>query len=259
MNASAKWSDLAPRSLSALVLAGAGVLIVWAGGWLFLISAAALCGAMIWETVRMFGAERPLQAGGLAGVALLLSGPLPLSLVFPVLLGAAAVAASQAARDKPLCMALSAWILMAVFALVHLREHAGAVLVFWLVLVVIFSDIAGYFAGRMIGGPRFWPRVSPKKTWSGTIAGWFGAALVGLGFVIASQAGAAVVAVSVLVGIAGQVGDIAQSAAKRRAGVKDSSALLPGHGGVFDRFDALLGATVLVSLLSIFGAMPGFS
>jgi len=257
MSASAKWSDLAPRVLSSLVLAGAGAAVLWAGGWIFLVSAAVLCGAMIWETVRMFGARRPLQAGALAAVALLLSGPLPLGLVFPVLLAAAVVSAGQAERDKPLCLAISAWILLAVFALVNMRDQAGMVWVLWLVLIVIFSDIAGYFAGRMIGGPPFWARVSPKKTWSGTIAGWVGAGLVGLGFAIFTQAGAALVAVSVLVGMAGQAGDIAQSAVKRRVGVKDSSSLLPGHGGVFDRFDALLGATVLVGLLSILRLLPG--
>jgi phosphatidate cytidylyltransferase len=119
----------------------------------------------------------------------------------------------------------------------------------WLLALVIVSDVLGYFAGRILGGPKFWPRVSPKKTWSGTIAGWVGAAGVGLAFWAAGQGSAALVWVSPLVAFAGQMGDIAESAIKRRAGVKDSSSLIPGHGGLMDRFDALAFAAILAVLL----------
>jgi phosphatidate cytidylyltransferase len=103
---------------------------------------------------------------------------------------------------------------------------------------------AEFWAGR-----KFWPRVSPKKTWSGTVAGWVGAAGVGLAFWAAGQGSAALVWVSPLVAFAGQMGDIAESAIKRRAGVKDSSGLIPGHGGLMDRFDALAFAAILAVLL----------
>ena len=111
----------------------------------------------------------------------------------------------------------------------------------WLALVVIASDIMGYFAGRFIGGPKFWPKVSPKKTWSGTIAGWIGAALVGAVLMLMGQASAEIIGISIALAIAGQFGDVAESALKRQMGVKDSSNILPGHGGMFDRFDAMLG------------------
>jgi phosphatidate cytidylyltransferase len=107
-----------------------------------------------------------------------------------------------------------------------------------------------------LGGPKFWPAISPKKTWSGTVAGWLGAALVGFGFVIAGYAGWGLVALSPLVALAGQMGDIAESWVKRRAGVKDSSSLIPGHGGVLDRFDAMTGAIVLLILLSLVVDLP---
>jgi phosphatidate cytidylyltransferase len=125
------------------------------------------------------------------------------------------------------------------------------------VAIVVVSDVAGYFAGKALGGPKFWPRISPKKTWSGTVAGWIGAGLVGAVFADPTGAGLALVPVSVLVGFAGQMGDIAESAAKRMQGVKDSSNLIPGHGGVLDRFDAMLGAALMAGLLLATGLLPG--
>jgi phosphatidate cytidylyltransferase len=126
----------------------------------------------------------------------------------------------------------------------------------WLIGIVIVSDVMGYFAGRSLGGPKFWPAISPKKTWSGTIAGWVGAALVGLGFVLFGTAGWGLVILSPMVAFAGQMGDIAESWIKRRTGVKDSSNLIPGHGGVLDRFDALIAAVVLVMLLGLIMPLP---
>ena len=128
---------------------------------------------------------------------------------------------------------------------------SAALFVLWLLLIVIASDVAGYFAGRILGGPKFWPRFSPKKTWSGTVAGWIGAALVGFGFWAAGLGSAHLLWASPLVALAGQMGDIAESAIKRRAGVKDSSNLIPGHGGFLDRFDALAFAAILTVVLHI--------
>ena len=120
----------------------------------------------------------------------------------------------------------------------------------WLILVVAVTDIAGYFAGRAIGGPKFWPSVSPKKTWSGTMAGWIGAAVVGAIFARWSTAGPELVLISAVAALASQMGDIAESAIKRRMAVKDSSHLIPGHGGLLDRFDGLIGATLMMVLVT---------
>jgi phosphatidate cytidylyltransferase len=129
----------------------------------------------------------------------------------------------------------------------------------WLVLVVAVTDIGGYFAGRIIGGPKFWPRVSPKKTWSGTAAGWVGAGIVGWAFMATTGMGVALIGISVALSMASQMGDIAESAVKRNAGVKDSSALLPGHGGVWDRFDGMLGASLLLLVIESFTGFPSVS
>jgi phosphatidate cytidylyltransferase len=150
-------------------------------------------------------------------------------------------------------------IMLASFGLITHRDTFGLTWMLWLVLVVAVTDIGGYFAGRIIGGPKFWPRVSPKKTWSGTAAGWVGAGIVGWAFMATTGMGVALIGISVALSMASQMGDIAESAVKRSAGVKDSSHLLPGHGGVWDRFDGMLGASLLLLVIESFTGFPSVS
>lgn len=258
MSGAARWHDLAPRIASGVALAAGGALVLWLGGWVFTVAACAICGIMVWEASRMFDAPAPVQDGALAAVAMFLAVVLPGLFVVPLLAVSALVAAARAGRDKGLCLGFHLGLLLCVLALIVLRNDAGLAVALWLVAVVVATDVAGYFAGRALGGPKFWPAVSPKKTWSGTVAGWVAAAAVGAAFAAPTGVGMALVPVSVLVAFAGQMGDIAESAVKRRAGVKDSSALLPGHGGLLDRFDALMGAAAAAMLLWSLGAMsPG--
>ena len=147
-------------------------------------------------------------------------------------------------------------IIIAAFGMVQLREVSGMGWLLWLVLVVVATDVAGYFAGRAIGGPKFWPRVSPKKTWAGTIAGWVAAAAVGAVFVATSGANVGLIGLSVAVAMASQMGDMAESAMKRRVGAKDSSTLIPGHGGLLDRFDGMLGGAVFLLLIGPWAGLP---
>jgi phosphatidate cytidylyltransferase len=149
-------------------------------------------------------------------------------------------------RDRAVFFLASVAILLACYALVAFRGGLGLGFVLWLCLVVIASDTLGYFAGRLIGGPKFWPRLSPKKTWSGTVAGWAGASVVGAAFWFWAGAPGWIVPFSALVALAGQLGDIGESAIKRRSGVKDASHLIPGHGGLMDRLDALSGAALFL-------------
>ena len=250
-----RWSDLRPRVMSAIVMVAVGAAEIWLGGPSFALLVVLLTCGMIWELATITAPmqrNRPLLMSGIAAVSL--SGALVLrsDLAAALVLVPSIALALTPRRDRRIAAAYAAAIMVAGFGLVVLREEVGSVGILWLVMVVITSDVAGYFAGRMIGGPKFWPKVSPKKTWSGTIAGWIGAALVGFGFVLAGWGDAVLVLLSPLVALAGQMGDIAESWLKRRAGVKDSSHLIPGHGGLLDRFDALIGATVLVMLLGLF-------
>src|SRR6056297_416675 len=256
MSHSARWSDLAPRVLSGLAMAVLGAVALWSGGWIFKGMICVLAGLMTWEAARMTGAKGAVGLGLLDGAALALALVLPGMAVVPVLAAAALVGAGQAGRDSALYAGFVLWVLLACYVIGVLMDEAGLGWIAWLVLVVVVSDVAGYFAGRMLGGPKFWPRVSPKKTWSGTIAGWLLAGIVGLFFMQPLGIGLELIPLSMLVGFAGQMGDIAESAVKRRKGIKDSSSLIPGHGGVFDRFDAMLGSSAAALLFWAMGLFP---
>jgi len=257
MSGWARWSDLAPRVISGLIMAAVGAGAIWAGGLIFAALLCGVTGLMVWEGCRMFAAPDAVRSGVVAGVMLGLALWLPGIFVLPLLLAAALVAVSTAKRDRAPLLAVTVWVLLGCYAMGLLRAEAGAIWMLWLASVVIVSDVAGYFAGRSLGGPKFWPRISPKKTWSGTVAGWIGAGVIGAIFASPTAAGLALVPVSIVVGFAGQMGDVAESAVKRFSGVKDSSNLIPGHGGVLDRFDAMLGAAFLTLILRAVGLLPG--
>jgi phosphatidate cytidylyltransferase len=139
--------------------------------------------------------------------------------------------------------------------LVRLDQAWGFAALILILLVVWVTDIGGYFAGRGIGGPKLWPRVSPKKTWAGAIGG-FAASLVVAGGFAALGLGktGSILLLGAVLSIASQLGDLFESAVKRRFGVKDSSQLIPGHGGLMDRLDGFVAAIVVAA---IFGFLRG--
>ncbi|MEX5728897.1 phosphatidate cytidylyltransferase [Rhodovulum iodosum] len=253
MSAKGPWHDLSLRLASGVGMAALGLGAVWAGGPWFAALAATVCGLMLWELARMVAPERALEAVivGLSGAAAVLVGralPDAVALVpiaVPAILGAVLLR-----RERAIFAAFALAIVAASYGLTGFRDVHGVVWLIWLVLVVIATDVSGYFAGRFIGGPKFWPRVSPKKTWAGTLGGWFAAVLIGLIFLTFTNAGRDLPWISMALSLASQMGDIAESAVKRRMGVKDSSGLLPGHGGLFDRFDGLLGAALFMLLVA---------
>ena len=254
-NVLGRWNDLRPRVVSAIVMVSVGAAEIWLGGPSFAVLVVLLTAGMIWELAAITAPvqkNRPLLMAGIAAAAL--GGALVLrsDLATSLLMMPPLALALTPRRDRQIAALYAAAIMVAGYGLVDLREEVGTTGILWLVIIVVVSDVAGYFVGRIMGGPKFWPKVSPKKTWSGTVAGWIGAALVGLCFVIAGRGDWGLLILSPIVALAGQLGDILESWVKRRAGVKDSSNLIPGHGGLLDRFDALIGATVLVMLLGLF-------
>lgn len=254
-----RWADLATRMGSGAAMVVAGLLGIWFGGLVFHLLVALICGLMVWELVGMLrpgerGAQ--LQMGGLTGAALLAAFYLPVGFALPVLLAPAMVGFGQLAKHRTIFMVFTVMILLAGFGIVQIRDELGFGWLMWLVLVVVTTDVVGYFAGRAIGGPKFWSRVSPKKTWSGTAAGWVGAALIGALFSLNTGVGLQLIGISIAVSMASQMGDMAESGVKRRMGVKDSSALIPGHGGLLDRFDGMLGASVFLLIIGQFIGFP---
>ena len=256
MSEATRWSDLKTRTISAVSLLLMAIGAALYGRLGLAIFTAAILACMAWELARMHQpkvAAVPWVAGLAAGVLTLGFG------VFVVSIGA--MPAILVALLIIVALSLGVGRDHAVFALYFLAMLiAGQVVVFLyqgpllhllglLIGVVIASDVFGYLVGRVVGGPKFWPRISPKKTWSGIIAGWVAAGLCGLGLSFYVGNAALLVPLAVAMALASQLGDIAESAIKRRAGVKDASELIPGHGGVLDRFDGTVGAALIIFAL----------
>ncbi len=263
--ASANWADLGARIASAGVLAILGALLIFSSGLWLRIGVSILIGGMLWELARLtawrhaeFHSPRhPVLLGILGGLTLLAMLVLPGD--WPVLLAIVPIAVGWSgthSHERLSYLIFTIAILLSGYSLVVVREVMGLETTLWIVGTVIASDVLGYFVGRKLGGPKFWPAISPKKTWSGTVAGWIGAIVLAVLLVITGQAGWEVVLIAPLLAFCGQAGDIAESWLKRRVGVKDSSDLIPGHGGLMDRFDAMSGAFLAALLAMVLGVLP---
>jgi phosphatidate cytidylyltransferase len=260
-----RFADLGTRMASGLGLALISLVCVWAGGWPAAIYVMAALAAMFWEYHRMISGDARLGAGPFVALALAAlaapaatgAGALPLG--FGCLLAGALVAALLAGRDFEWLAGGVLYIGAVLCGLLALRlgHPQGFALVAWLVVVISASDIGAYFVGRSVGGRKLWPRVSPGKTWAGAWGGLACAALVGAALALAlGWPPLRALLIAVVVAAGAQAGDLAESAFKRRAGVKDSSALIPGHGGVLDRFDGIIGGGMLFLILHAVGAGP---
>ena len=219
---SVRTSDLPKRAGSAVVmlaLAGAALWLggLWFDGFVILVSAACL-----FEAVRLIR-----RAGRNASGALVVAG----------------------------CAAAIIYIGAAAAMLIELPIPV----VLGVIAVVVATDTGAYFSGRTIGGPKIAPRISPSKTWAGLGGGMVAAGLVSLGFFYSnvgdrafSMMGAGAFAVGAGLAVLAQAGDFLESWLKRKAGMKDSSNLIPGHGGVFDRADGMLPVAIVAGLLWFF-------
>jgi phosphatidate cytidylyltransferase len=247
---------LAPRILSALVLIPAALAAAFAGGpWL-----AAACGAavaaMSFEYARMSAPDRLLSrfvltlAGGLGAVGAASWGAvgfgLGVVLVF-AMLAAATARSAKAATEGAFGVA---YVGLPVASFLWLREPqiGGSALILGLFSIVWAADAAAYFGGRLIGGPKLHPGISPNKTWAG----------VGAGVAAGAAAGAAMAAIlsaepglwmgtGAALGFVSMLGDLLESLVKRRFGAKDASGFIPGHGGVLDRLDGLMAASLALA------------
>jgi phosphatidate cytidylyltransferase len=202
--------NLMMRVLTALVLIPVAIGVAYAGGWIWF-------GLVALVSVGLF-VEWTMIVGRSIGW-----------IVIGVVYAAAALLASVAVRLDPV------W---------------GFSALMFVLLIVWVTDIGGYFAGRGIGGPKLWPRVSPKKTWAGAIGGLVLSLAVAAGFAwfgVGRLLPLLVVATALT--IISQLGDLFESAVKRRFGVKDSSHIIPGHGGLLDRLDGYVFAVIGAALI----------
>jgi phosphatidate cytidylyltransferase len=253
--------NLLLRVVAALVLAPLAIAIAHAGGWLWaaLVTLASIGLYVEWLMIVGAARQRPVIGAGVAALAIsgfcLASGRLEASLVVLALglLGVALLSPERRAWTAAGFFYAAAAEMASV--LVRFDQAWGFAALALILLVVWVTDIGGYFAGRGIGGPKLWPRVSPKKTWAGAIGGFAASLAIAGGFAAfgLGKTGTMLVFGAVL-SIASQLGDLFESAVKRRFGVKDSSNIIPGHGGLLDRLDGFVAAVVLAA---IFGILRG--
>ncbi|MFY0621170.1 MAG: phosphatidate cytidylyltransferase [Pelagimonas sp.] len=253
------WRDLGTRAASALVLLSIAAGAALAGPIPFSLLIAVISGLMLWELAGMHSPRSSIGQIGFAviGGALVvapffLRGTHGLADPLTPMAALAVLGTLGVSRDK-VFFALYAFAILITGSLLSGLYFRAPELVGFLLVVVILTDVAGYFAGKSIGGAKFWPAISPKKTWAGIIAGWCAAALLAAILVAFGITGPLTILVAACMSFASQLGDIAESALKRRAGVKDSSNLIPGHGGFLDRFDGVVGASpvLLIALLTL--------
>ncbi|MFN3944480.1 MAG: phosphatidate cytidylyltransferase [Allosphingosinicella sp.] len=276
-------SDLPTRFAAGVAMIAVASLAIWMGGWPFRLLLLAGAAVMLFEWAGMHRVPRIWAWVGTALLAAVLLGAteylFPAGQVDEIVVGdgATMIALEQSSFDPAwigfLAVAVAAAILGLVsrrltmaWAILYIGLPAFALavlswawfgLVFWAMIVTWSTDIFAYFAGRAIGGPKLAPRISPNKTWAGLIGGMIGAGL--LGWVAAGffDLGAPFLWLGAVMGLVAQLGDLYESAVKRRAGVKDSGGLLPGHGGVLDRVDGLLPVALLTLAIPMAGLWVG--
>lgn len=272
---SAGNSDLIPRILSAVVLAPLAIVVAWLPGEFPLLGV--WCFGLFWllAALAVWWEWNALVSGPGNRLVFLLGGAaLSLSLF---------IAEFGAARTRtPMLIIILGVLAVGVFARADRRVwaaggmlYAGALLtapiilrrdhdlglaaILFLFALVWATDIAGYFAGRAIGGPKLAPKISPNKTWSGAIGGALGAVIAGIAVakLFALENIVFIGIVALLLSAVAQAGDLFESAVKRRFGAKDAGKLIPGHGGVMDRLDGFLAAATVAAALGILRANLG--
>jgi phosphatidate cytidylyltransferase len=260
--ASARWSDLGKRVGSAMILAPLALACLWFGrdAWAVLIAIGAAGCAGEWAGLCRTNARAwpgMLLPVGMAAVPLVThglgAGPAILLAILLTLAGWMVFG-----RDSRAVWLTAGFVYLApaAIALIVLRDHlhVGRWDMLFLVLIIWGSDIGAYVVGRLVGGPKLAPAISPGKTWSGAVGGLVAAALVGLAVAAAVSGRLPVqhcVMISMLLGIASQIGDLLESGLKRHFGVKDSGRSIPGHGGLLDRLDGMLTAAPMAALVAL--------
>jgi phosphatidate cytidylyltransferase len=258
--AAGRRSDLAARVGSGLAMLAIALGAIAAGGFPFWLLVAAASIIMLVEWAALIGIDRWQLVVALVGLALvLLAGFTQMDnrpgTIVMLMIGVVAVIA-LATRNPKLGggIAYAGFPALALLAIRAIPDD-GFGLTLWTMAIVWATDIGAFFAGRRLGGLKLAPTISPSKTWSGLFGGMVAAGLVGGALGIVFDLAPATRWLGIFLAVVAQMGDLFESALKRRAGVKDSGRLLPGHGGALDRLDGLVPVASLVALLLLVGAL----
>lgn len=256
-------SELKQRVISAVIMVIGALVLAWLGGWAFAGFWFVLALAAAYEWAKVIGAQAPMLLAGASGASLLAFAAIFVGRInaeAATLVGIAGVAAAaySAGAGRRIWGAAAVPYTGALFLGsilvrgVHLHEtQDGLLALLFLYVAVWATDIAAYFTGRRFGGPKFAPRISPKKTWSGVIGGVLCGTVLACAvlFFNGISVGMRHIALASALSIAVVFGDLFESFLKRRFGVKDAGALIPGHGGVLDRLDGYTFAAFLAALV----------
>lgn len=256
------FGDLVLRATTAIVLAAVSLTAALAGGSWFalLIAVFAAVMAFEWRMISLQGDDRAVAGFQILAVVgatvMAYFGDLNIALSFLLMFaGAGAAADALLGRRAGWGLVGALYVGLGAICFVGLRgvSPEGLFVIFWVALVVIATDVGAYFSGRIIGGPKLWRRVSPNKTWAGLLGGMLLAALISLVFsaLVLGYIELFLAVLAAIVAVIAQIGDLSESAYKRHFGVKDSGSILPGHGGLLDRLDGMLAATIFVALISL--------
>lgn len=261
MTGGAGRSNLQQRVASAVVLVALALALTWAGGFWYRILCAGIAGAVLYEWMTMAlpreaAAHRIVLAVLLAVVLAMMLAGVPAATLLLALAAAIVVGAGHAAYDQRGFWPVAglAYAGLSAISLAALRggDASGLAATLFLFAVVWATDILAYFVGRAIGGPKLAPSISPGKTWSGAIGGTIAGIIAGGAVALYAGIVWGVLATAVLtfvLSVVSQVGDLFESSLKRRFGTKDSSGLIPGHGGVMDRVDGLVAAAFMLFII----------
>lgn len=273
MNDAPAKSDLPTRFAAGVVMIAVALVAAYLGGWPFRILVASAAAMMMieWADMQRVPRKWAYAAAALAVIALLggieyfyPAGEELLEFDAPdiadnwqAFAGLAVFGLVVGALSRSVKMGWGfLYIALPSFALLTL-SWVWEVLVFWVFAVTWAVDIFAYFAGRAIGGPKLAPQISPNKTWAGLLGGMAGAALFGWLLATWFEMEPFFLWMGAPMGLFAQIGDLYESWEKRRAGIKDSGTLLPGHGGVLDRLDGLLAVSIVTTLLLMAGFWTG--
>lgn len=249
-----RWADLLPRALSGVAMVALALGTALLGGRAFALFWLLAALAIVWEWQSLVGRDGLPLRFGLGALALTLAVVSTLSgwpvLALPVVLAGAALVATvtpAGARTAAGFGLVYAGILVLPVLVLRASVPDGLQAILWLFAVVWGTDIMAYFGGRLVGGPKLWPRMSPSKTWSGFLIGIGAGALAGLAVAPDLSSRGAVFLMGLAAGAVAQGGDLFESAVKRRYGVKDTGRLIPGHGGAMDRLDGFIAAAAVAA------------